>query len=213
MSKNIPSEFDSKAADWDKNPMHWDRSVAITELIKELIPLNKGMTALEFGAGTGIASFLLKDHLMEITLMDNSVEMVKVMDEKIKATGVKNLKTLHFDMENDDFSEGKFDLIFTQMVLHHVTDVEKILSRFYSLLNASGYLAIADLSTEDGSFHGDGFSGHRGFDIDILSDRLRHHGFINVSHRKCFVIDRKISETATKKFDVFLLTAQRKITE
>ncbi len=42
MTKNIPSEFDSKAAGWDKNPMHWDRSVAITDLIKELIPLNNG---------------------------------------------------------------------------------------------------------------------------------------------------------------------------
>jgi len=209
MSKNIPSEFDSKAADWDKNPMHWDRSVAITDLIKQLIPINKNMTALEFGAGTGIASFLLKDHLKEITLMDNSVEMVKVIKEKIHVTGVKNLKTLHFDLENDDYSKEKFDVIFTQMVLHHITGVEQVLDRFYSLLNPTGYLAIADLSPEDGSFHGDGFAGHRGFNVDNLADLLRHRGFTNVTHRKCFVIDRKISETDTKKFDVFLLTAQR----
>jgi tRNA (cmo5U34)-methyltransferase len=208
--KNIPSEFDSKAADWDKNPMHWDRSVAITELIKELIPLNDGMTALEFGAGTGIASFLLKDHLKEITLMDNSAEMVKVMNEKIGATRVENLKTLHFDLELKDYTDGTFDLIFTQMVLHHVNHVEQVLDRFYSLLNPAGYLAIADLSPEDGSFHGGSFAGHRGFNVDNLSDLLRHRGFTNVTHRKCFVIDRKISETDTKKFDVFLLIAQRK---
>jgi ubiquinone/menaquinone biosynthesis C-methylase UbiE len=207
--KNIPSEFDSKAADWDKNPMHWDRSVAITDLIKELIPLNDGMTALEFGAGTGIASFLLKDHLKEITLMDNSVEMVKVIKEKIQATGVKNLKTLHFDLDLKDYTGGKFDIIFTQMVLHHVTDVERVLARFYNLLNPAGYLAIADLSPEDGSFHGDGFAGHRGFNVDNLADLLRQHGFKYVTHRKCFVIDRKISETDTKKFDVFLLMGQR----
>jgi ubiquinone/menaquinone biosynthesis C-methylase UbiE len=207
--KNIPSEFDSKAADWDKNPMHWDRSVAITELIREMIPMNINMTALEFGAGTGIASFLLKESLKEITLMDNSVEMVKVIKEKIQATGVKNLKALHFDLELKDYTDGTFDIIFTQMVLHHVTDVERVLTRFYNLLNPAGYLAIADLSPEDGSFHGDGFAGHKGFNVDKLSDLLRHHGFNNVTHRKCFVIDRKISETETKKFDVFLLTAQR----
>ncbi len=211
--KNIISEFDSKAADWDKNPMHFDRSVAITNLIKGLIPLNDRMTALEFGAGTGIASFLLRDHLKEITLMDNSVEMVKVMNEKIKASGVKNLKTLHFDLEHDDYSEGKFDLIFTQMVLHHVSDTGKIIRKFHDLLNPSGYLAIADLYPEDGSFHGPDFDGHKGFDVENLSDLLRHRGFTNVTHRKCFVIDRKISETDTQKFDVFLLTAQRKSTE
>jgi tRNA (cmo5U34)-methyltransferase len=211
--KIIPSEFDSKAADWDKNPMHWDRSVAITDLIKELIPIDKNMTALEFGAGTGIASFLLKDHLKEITLMDNSVEMVKVIKEKIHATGVKNLKTLHFDLENDDYLKGKFDLIFTQMVLHHINDVGKIIGKFHDLLNPSGYLAIADLYPEDGSFHGHEFTGHKGFDVELLSESLRHKGFTDITHRKCFVINRKISENDTRQVDVFLLTAQRETAE
>src|SRR5512140_2215849 len=120
------NEFDIKAAEWDKNPMHWDRSVAITDQIRKLIPLKKWMIALEFGAGTGIASFLLKDYLKEITLMDSSPEMVKVMNEKIKTANVENLKTLNFDLELSDYSEGKFDLIFTQMVLHHVTNIENI---------------------------------------------------------------------------------------
>ena len=62
------NEFDAKAAEWDKNPMHWDRSEAIANEIIKLIPLKKKMTALEYGAGTGITSFLLKDYLKEITL-------------------------------------------------------------------------------------------------------------------------------------------------
>jgi len=66
------NEFDIKAAEWDNNPIHWDRSRAIVEDMIKRIPLNKEMTALEYGAGTGIASFLLKDYLKEITLMDNS---------------------------------------------------------------------------------------------------------------------------------------------
>ncbi len=151
------NEFDIKAAGWDNNPMHWDRSVAITDLMKKLIPLKKRMIALEYGAGTGIASFLLKDYLKEITLMDSSSEMVRVMNEKIKNTKVKNLKPLNFDLENSDYTRGKFDLIFTQMVLHHVTDIENIIRKFYDLLNPGGYMAIADLYPEDGSFHGEEF--------------------------------------------------------
>jgi ubiquinone/menaquinone biosynthesis C-methylase UbiE len=207
------SEFDGKAADWDKNPMHWDRSVAITDQIKHLIPLNSQMTALEFGAGTGIASFLLKDHLKEITLMDNSSEMVKVMDQKIRASGVKNLKTLLCDLEQEDFKGETFDLIFTQMVLHHVADPGKIIRKFHDLLNPEGYLAIADLYPEDGAFHGDVFTGHRGFDAGALSNLISSLGFINVSHRKCFTIERMTPEDKSKQFDVFLLTAQRKTAE
>jgi ubiquinone/menaquinone biosynthesis C-methylase UbiE len=204
------NEFDIKAADWDKNPMHWDRSEAIANEIKKLIPLTRKMSALEYGAGTGITSFLLKDYLREITLMDNSAEMVKVMIEKIIATNVKNMKALNYDLEHNDYTEGKFDLIFTQMVLHHVHDTESIIKRFSSLLISGGYLAIADLFEEDGSFHGEGFAGPKGFNINVLSQMVQKNGFSDISHKTCFVIDRRISETETKKFDVFLLIAKKR---
>jgi tRNA (cmo5U34)-methyltransferase len=203
------NEFDIKAAEWDKNPMHWERSVAIVDEIKKLIPLNKDMVALEYGAGTGIASFLLKDYLKEITLMDNSSEMVKVISEKIKTSNAKNLKVLSFDLENKIYKGGKFDLIFTQMVLHHILNIENIIKRFSQLLNSGGYLAIADLYEEDGSFHGESFIGHRGFNIEKLSGILRKNGFTNITYETCFAIDHKISETETKLFDVFLLTGIR----
>jgi len=203
------NEFDIKAAEWDKNPMHWDRSEAIANEIKTLIPLRKDMKALEYGAGTGITSFLLKDHIREITLMDNSTEMVKIMNEKIRTTKVENMEALNFDLEHNEYKDGKFDLIFTQMVLHHVNDIETIIRRFSKLLNVGGYLAIADLYEEDGLFHGDGFTGHKGFNIEKLSMILEKNGLNNISHKTCFVIDRKISESETAKFDVFLLTATR----
>ena len=203
------NDFDLKAAEWDQNPMHWKRSEAIAKEIINLIPLKKKMTALEFGAGTGITSFILKDYLKEITLMDNSSEMVRVMNEKIKSSKVKNLKTLNFNLETDEYKVRKFDLVFTQMVLHHVIDIEIIIDRFYQLLNPNGYLAIADLYEEDGSFHGNGFTGHKGFSIEILSDILKKSHFRDIFHKTCFVIDRKISENESKQFKVFIMVAKR----
>jgi DNA-binding cell septation regulator SpoVG len=70
-------------------------------------------------------------------------------------------------------------------------------------------MAIADLYAEDGSFHGDGFTGHKGFDIEILSNKIRNQGFTNISHRKCFVINKKITDSEIKEYDVFLLIAER----
>jgi tRNA (cmo5U34)-methyltransferase len=203
------NEFDIKAADWDKNQMHWDRSEAIANNIIKLIPLKKEMTAMEYGAGTGITSFLLKDHLKEITLMDNSAEMVKVMTEKIRVNKAENLKVINFDLEHSAYNNEKFDLIFTQMVLHHVADIDSIIGKFMNLLKPGGYLAIADLYEEDGSFHGEGFTGHRGFNIEHFTDTLKKHKFENISHRTCFIIDRKISDSETKHFEVFLLIANR----
>jgi 2-polyprenyl-3-methyl-5-hydroxy-6-metoxy-1,4-benzoquinol methylase len=202
------NEFDSKAHEWDSNPMHWERSAAIAEEIKKLIPLSREMTALEYGAGTGITSFLLKDYIKEITLMDNSAEMIRVINEKISSTKTKNLRAVNFNLEDEEYEE-KFDLIFTQMVLHHVDDPERIIRVFHQLMNKGAYLAIADLIEEDGSFHGDGFAGHKGFNMDWLSGILRKNRFSDIFYKTCFVIDRKISENETKKFDVFIMTSKR----
>jgi ubiquinone/menaquinone biosynthesis C-methylase UbiE len=205
------NEFDIKASGWDQNPMHWDRSLAVASQIRELIPLTKQMKALEFGAGTGITGFLLKDYLKEITLMDTSLEMLRVINGKIESAGADNLNTLYFDLEKADLKETTFDLIFNQMVLHHITDTAEIISKFYNILNPGGFLAIADLFPEDGSFHGKEFTGHKGFDPEELSKLLIKAGFTNISYSKCFVIEKKISDSETKQFDLFLILAQRAV--
>ena len=203
------NEFDLKAAGWDQNPMDWDRSAAIVKELLIQVPVRKEMTALEYGAGTGITSFLLKDHFREITMMDSSSEMVKIMKEKIKSTNSQNLKPMMFNLEKEEWNGENFDLIITQMVLHHVNDLDNIFRKFYEIINPGGYLAIADLYPEDGSFHGEGFEGHKGFDTNILADKLREYGFGNIYARKCFVINKKISENVLREFEVFLLVAFR----
>ncbi len=201
------NEFDSKAREWDNSPIHWERSEAVARHLIEMVTLSKDMKALEFGAGTGILSFLLHDHFSEIILMDSSQEMVKVIQEKVSKTKTKNLKPLFFALEHSDYKAQKFDCIFSQMVLHHIKDIEVIFNKFYSLLNPEGYLAIADLYTKDGSFHGPDVEVHRGFDPDKLAEILSLKGFKNIEYRTCFEIKREPGE----KFPLFLLVAQKLI--
>ena len=203
------NEFDIKAAEWDRNMMHRDRAEAVAGEIMKQIPLNPGMTALEFGAGTGLLSFILKDYLKEITLIDNSDGMVKVLNEKLITAKTGNLKVVKADLEHEEYPEGDFDLIYTLMVLHHVGNIETVIKKFHDLLNPGGWLAIGDLYSEDGSFHGEGFTGHLGFDPEALSSLLEKDGFSDVSHRKVYVIDKVIAENQRKTFDVFLMTARR----
>lgn len=202
------NEFDNKAAEWDKDQMRWDRAAAIAGEIMKQIPLRSGFKAMEYGAGTGILSFILKDHLNEILLIDNSPEMIKQADEKIRTTGSKNMNTRLFDLEHSDLNGETFDLIYTLMVLHHVNDVESMIKKYKKMLKPEGFLAIADLCEEDGSFHGEGFTGHNGFNADKLISLVSDAGFQDVSHKKCFTIKRITEENKTKEFDMFLLTAK-----
>ena len=72
------SEFDARAREWDKDKMHMDRSVAISAGIENMVPINPHMKALEYGAGTGLLSFILKDRFSEITLMPTTIDVLPV---------------------------------------------------------------------------------------------------------------------------------------
>lgn len=202
------SEFDHKAADWDNNPMHTERSGAIAGHIRKAIPLSKEMKALEFGAGTGTTSFFLAGDLGTVTMIDNSQEMVRRMQEKIHASGMINLDAFKFDLEHEEMIPG-YDLVFTQMVLHHIGDITSLIRKFHKMLNPGGYIAIADLYPEDGSFHGDGFTGHKGIDPSNLGSIMENTGFKYISYHTCYTIEKDIPGRGLQKFDVFLLTARR----
>ncbi|MBV5314881.1 MAG: class I SAM-dependent methyltransferase [Prolixibacteraceae bacterium] len=198
------SEFDARAREWDKDKMHVDRSIAIAAELEKMIPIHPFMKALEYGAGTGILSFLLKDRFAEITLMDNSQEMIKVCVEKTEHFKTNHILPIWFDLEHKDY-DHHFDIIYNQMVLHHVNDYEAIIYTFHTMLNPGGYLAIADLYPEDGSFHGPDVKVHLGFDPEKLTEIFRNAGFKNIEYKTCFEVKRE----SGVKYPVFLLVAQK----
>jgi 2-polyprenyl-3-methyl-5-hydroxy-6-metoxy-1,4-benzoquinol methylase len=198
------SEFDARAREWDKDKMHMDRSIAIAAELEKMVVIHPFMKALEYGAGTGILSFLLKDRFSEITLMDNSQEMIKVCMEKVEYHQTNHVFPIWFDLEHKEY-DHHFEIIYNQMVLHHVNDYESIIYTFYSMLNPEGYLAIADLYPEDGSFHGPDVKVHLGFDPEKLTQLLKIVGFKNIEYKSCFEVKRE----SGAKYPVFLLVAQK----
>ena len=202
------NNFDNAASTWDENPVHLERSQAIAKKMQDLLSLRKDMNALEYGAGTGILSFLLSEKLGHITMMDSSSGMVKVMEEKVQNRNATNLLPDCFNLELES-SEQEYQLIFNQMVLHHIKNVKSIFEKFNQMLSPDGILAIADLYLEDGSFHGDGFDGHMGFDPGKLEAMLLAAGFKNINHEQCYSVKRKLDDGTVKSFPVFLLTASK----
>ena len=198
------SNFDNLAREWDKDKMHMERSVAIAAALDSMVSLNPSMKAMEFGAGTGILSFLLKDKLKEITLIDSSSEMIRVCEEKIAWHKASNFKAICMDLEHEDYYQ-KYDLIYSQMVLHHVVEIEPMLKKFLTLLNPGGTLAIADLYTEDGSFHGPEVQVHWGFNPEELKRTASGIGFKEIEFRTCFEMKRE----SGRIYPIFLLVAKK----
>jgi len=202
------AHFDSKARQWDDNPVFLERGLKIADAVRKAVPLNHRMNALDYGCGTGLLSFPLKDELGTILMADSSGGMLEVVNEKIAAQGVANMTTLQLDLMVDPPPAQRFDLIVTAMTLHHVPDTDQILRVFHDLLQPGGTLCVADLDQEDGSFHGIEVDVHHGFDQADLSRRATKAGFADILFQTVFSITKE-GEAGTREYPVFLMTARR----
>jgi ubiquinone/menaquinone biosynthesis C-methylase UbiE len=202
------SHFDSKSREWDSNPVFQDRAHKIAEAIRAAVKLNTGMSALDYGCGTGLLSFPLKDELGRITLKDTSTGMLDVLREKIADQGVTNMTALQMDLTAEPLPDERYDLIYSSMTLHHIPNTDHILEVFHTLLNPGGALCIADLDQEDGSFHGPGFDVHHGFDRAALAEKARKAGFGTIEFNTVFEIVKE-QENGERAFPVFLMVARK----
>jgi 2-polyprenyl-3-methyl-5-hydroxy-6-metoxy-1,4-benzoquinol methylase len=202
------AHFDSKAREWDNNPVFQARGLKIAQAIRQAVPLDRHMSALDYGCGTGLLSFPLKDELGAILLADSSAGMLEVVAEKIAAQGVTNMTPVKLDLLADPAPPQTFDLIVTAMTLHHVPDTDHILRVFHDLLQPGGHLCVSDLDREDGSFHGIGVDVHPGFDRADLARRATQAGFEGVRFQTVFSIAKEHA-SGTRDYPVFLMTARR----
>ena len=188
--------FDANAKTWDTNPVQIARNDAIAKAIRRTIPLSKNVRALDYGAGTGLLSLELAPDVGSILAVDTS----ELMDGRAPQVAVRN-----HDLAVAQLQDGPFDLVFTVMTLHHVEDTEMLLDRLTGLVAEGGYIAIAELMTEDGSFHGKDLQiAHRGFDPEKLAAGLQKRGVGSTSYEEVFLIERE-----NGIYPVFLLIGKR----
>ncbi len=177
--------FDEQAATWDEDPAKVERAAVVADAIRASVPLGRATRMLEYGAGTGLVTQALRDHVGRVTLADTSEGMRAVVQAKIDAGTLTDARLWALDLATDAPPDEQFDLIVTVMALHHIADLAPVLARFAALLAPGGHLCIVDLDHEDGSFHGEGFVGHHGFRRPELADRLAAAGFGEVTFQDC----------------------------
>lgn len=196
------------ALTWDEKPARVNIAKAVAEGIKRQIHLNNDFKILDFGCGTGLVSFFLADEVGQIVGVDNSKGMVEVFNRKAKENKI-NAVAYQIDIFNQDFDEKDFDLIISSMVFHHIKDPVSVLKRLSNHLKKGGYIAIADLVKEDGSFHDDNDGvEHFGFEIDEFSNYLKEAGFDVVKSEIVFEVEKE-REGEKRKYPVFLISGKK----
>ncbi len=201
--ENKVDHFAEKSKTWDMNSKRVQNAKGIAELIVKNIKLDKSMELMDFGAGTGLLSYFIAPFVDKIVAVDNSPSMLLEFENKCDEFSCKT-EVIEKDLSSDTL-DRKFDGIISSMTIHHLEDIPALFSKLYSMLNKGGFIAIADLDSEDGSFHSDNTGVfHHGFDRETLEKQAKEAGFGEIGF--------ELASTITKphrEFTVFLMTGHK----
>ncbi|MBN2721248.1 MAG: class I SAM-dependent methyltransferase [Campylobacterales bacterium] len=202
MKKNLDL-FAHKSKNWDMNSVRVRNAKEISDVILNNIDINSSMEIVDFGAGTGLLSYFIAQHVSKIVAIDNSPSMLEEFRAKQSEFACET-DIIKADIMDDDLKLN-VDGIISSMTMHHIEDIEALFLKLFNMLNEGGFIAIADLDSEDGTFHSDNEGVyHYGFDREKLANIAKETGFKNINFETANIIKKPHA-----KFSVFTMTAQK----
>ena len=203
-------DFEKAAANWDAKPRRVKLAQDVAAAIIHALHPTPQMEVLDFGCGTGLVTLALQPLVKSITAADSSPGMLAVLQDKVNQQHLANVRPRLVDFEKGEVPEGRFHLIVSSMTLHHVQDTAALLRLWFDLLVPDGLLGVADLDTEDGSFHGDKIEVfHLGFDRSRFKALLEDTGFREVRDTTAASMVKEIAGGQEREFTIFLITGRK----
>jgi predicted TPR repeat methyltransferase len=198
------SRFDKDAKTWDANERRQKVAKSVVDNIAANVELKKEFFVLDYGCGTGLVSYQMLNFVDNIMGMDNSQKMLEEFLSK-KDDNKKVSAMLH-NIDKDDLPINRFNLIVSSMTIHHIKNLDRFFSQAYLALAKNGYLAIADLEKEDGTFHDRGNDDvvHFGFEKNQISNLFSKNGFDIVNYEVVFTVKKN-----NKNYNIFTIIGKK----
>jgi 2-polyprenyl-3-methyl-5-hydroxy-6-metoxy-1,4-benzoquinol methylase len=141
--KSESSVYDSVHRDmWSSLPQQFN--LLVSDYLASGEDLSHDLAILDVGCGTGLASELLLntklgERIREIDLLDTSPEMLEKARQRSRTWKVKTT-TKHCAINSIAVRRGRYDLIITCSVLHHIPDLSEFLQGIRHLQAPGGVL-------------------------------------------------------------------------
>lgn len=129
---------------WDKiAPGYAKQPIADPEVYEEKLRvsrgyLNKDLTVLELGCGTGSTALVHAPNVHHIHAIDISPQMIQIARAKATDAGIQNITFEIRDLNNLNGSIGSYDAVLALSVLHLLDNKEDIIRQVFKTLKPGG---------------------------------------------------------------------------
>jgi cyclopropane fatty-acyl-phospholipid synthase-like methyltransferase len=195
--------FAHKAGSYDQNQDRVDNVQQIAEAMLQAVRFAPAMQLMDFGSGTGLLLERIAPYVGKISAVDVSPSMQDELRGKLGDVPCE-VELIQLDLETSAL-DRTFDGIISSMTMHHIQDIAGMFAKFHAMLCAGGFIAIADLDREDGSFHSEDTGvRHEGFERDTITRIAVEAGFRDVT-----VSTASVMRKHGRDYSVFLLIAHK----
>lgn len=167
------SEYDQHVSDGANSFLHeYYEKPAIRAELGSI----KGKSILSLGCGSGDdTAWLQSNGAKEVIGVDISKNLIAIARGKYP-----NVEFEVMDMENLSFDDSKFDMVYSSLALHYVSDWNKLFEQIYRVLKPGGRVVFScnhPLETAMQAFRGESSYGvHIGRTIDNVTKQRKIYG-------------------------------------
>lgn len=126
------------AHEYDEKEKYWDSFEK--ESLRPFVDAAKGLDVLDAGAGTGRVSVKLHKAGANVTALDISPDMLRLLEQKESA-----IKTVLGDIEEMPFKDETFDMVFSSMAMVHLKKITQFLDECYRVLKDNGRFVLVNI--------------------------------------------------------------------
>lgn len=133
--------------DWDRDAQSFaDRNAdsPFASMVTSRLPVDSSMTVLDIGCGPGTLTLPLSRQVAEVTAIDYSEQMLKVLSRQADEMNLTNIHTIRCAWENDwdECGVGSYDLVIASRSLGVVNNLGAALKKICA--HSRGFAVICD---------------------------------------------------------------------